>query len=382
MARRQIGVDASRCLRPRPTGTENYARHILSALLALDEAAAYEWVLYVDREPDARQFSWTQAPHATVRVLPRVRLWTHRALAREIRRRPPDLLFVPAHVLPFAGVSGAQPPAVMTVHDLGYEYFPEAHTPLQRFYLQWSTRYAVRRAARLICVSEATRTDLIRLYGARESKLDVVYEGDVRRRGPVADSAGRAQHSALGVTCPYMLFLSTVQPRKNVERLIRSYTRLVQTQALELDLVVAGQLGWLSETIVRTARRAPAADRIHLLGYVDEDAAAALYAGATFFCYPSLHEGFGLPILEAQSAGVPVMTSRRSALPEVAGDAALLVNPEDEEEIAAAMLRLSNDETLRQELIRKGYENVKRFSWPKAARETLAVLQKAMDPDP
>jgi len=299
-----------------------------------------------------------------------------------MRRRPPDWLFGPAHVWPFAGAFGAKPPAVMTVHDLGYEYFPEAHTPLQRRYLQWSTRYAVRRAARLICVSEATRTDLIRLYGARESKLDVVYEGDVRRRSPLADPIGTAHRSALGVTCPYMLFLSTVQPRKNVERLIRSYTRLVQTQALELDLVVAGQLGWLRETIVRTARRAPAADRIHLRGYVDEDAAAALCAGATFFCYPSLHEGFGLPVLEAQSAGVPVMTSRRSALPEVAGDAALLVNPEDEEEIAAAMLRLSNDETLRQELIRKGYENVKRFSWSKAARETLEVLQKAMDSDP
>ena len=381
MSRRQIGVDASRCLRALPTGTENYARHILNALLVLVEAADYEWVLYVDREPDSQQFPWSQMAHATVRVLPRVRMWTHRALAREMRRQPPDLLFVPAHVLPCSWPPGSGPPTVMTVHDLGYEYFPEAHKPLQRFYLQWSTRYAVRRAARLICVSEATRTDLIRLYGASESKLDVVYEGDVHRRRPLADQ-GIAHRSALGVTRPYMLFLSTVQPRKNVERLIRSYTHLVQTQALALDLVLAGQLGWLSETIVRAARHSPAADRIHLLGYVDEDAAAALYAGALFFCYPSLHEGFGLPVLEAQSVGVPVMTSRHSSLPEVAGDAALLVDPEDEEDIAAAMLRLSQDEALRQDLVRKGHENVKRFSWPKAARETLEVLKKAMDRKP
>ena len=377
MSRLQIGVDASRCLRALSTGTENYARHILSALLALDEAAEYEWVLYVDREPKAQRFPWSQVPHATVRVLPRVRMWTHRALAGELRRQPPDLLFVPAHVLPFFWPPGSGPPTVMTVHDLGYEYFPEAHKPLQRFYLQWSTRYAVRRAARLICVSETTRTDLMQLYGARESKLDVVHEGAVRRR-PLADQ-GSAHRSSLGVTRPYILFLSTLQPRKNVERLIRSYTQLVQSRNLDLELVLAGQLGWLSKTIVHTARHSPAADRIHLLGYVDENEAAALYAGAMFFCYPSLHEGFGLPVLEAQSVGVPVMTSCHSSLPEVAGDAALLVDPEDEEDIAAAMLRLSEDAALRQELIRKGYENVKRFSWPKAARETLEVLKKAME---
>ncbi len=377
MSRRQIGVDASRCLQIRPTGTENYACHILTALLALDEAPEYEWLLYVDQEPGAGTFPWLQASHVTVRVLPRVRLWTHRALAGEMRRQPPDLLFVPAHVLPFAWSSRSGPPAVMTVHDLGYEYFPKAHTRRQRFYLQWSTRYAVRRATRLICLSESTRADLTRWYGAQASRLDVVHAGGVWRR-PLADQSA-ACRASLGVTRPYMLFLSTLQPRKNVERLIHSYTRLVQTRNLDLDLVLAGQLGWLSETIAGAARHSPAADRIHMLGYVDEDEAAALYAGAQFFCYPSLHEGFGLPVLEAQFAGAPVMTSRHSSLPEVAGDAALLVDPEDEEDIAAAMLRLSEDEALRQELVRKGYENVKRFSWPKAARETLEVLKKAMD---
>ena len=378
MSRMRIGVDASRCLRPLPTGTENYARHILRALLALEEATEYEWVLYMDQEPTGEQYAWLHVPHATLRVLPRINMWTHRALAGEIRRESPDLLFVPAHVLPFSWRPRSSPPSVMTVHDLGYEYFPEAHTPLQRLYLKWSTRYAVRRARRLICVSQATRSDLMRLYGASESKLDVIYEGEVRRRSPLPDQ-GIACRASLGVTGPYMLFLSTLQPRKNVIRLIRSLAHLVQTREFELDLVLAGQLGWLSEPIAHAARHSPVAHRIHLLGYVDEDEAAALYAGARFFCYPSLHEGFGLPVLEAQSVGVPVMTSRHSSLPEVAGDAALLVDPEDEEEIAAAMLRLSEDEDLRQELIRKGYENVKRFSWPKAARETLEVLKKAME---
>ena len=377
-SRPRIGVDASRCLRAFPTGTENYARHILSALLNLEEAAEYEWVLYVDSNPVGQEVPWPDVPHASARLLPRVRMWTHRALSKEVRRRPPDVLFVPAHVLPICWPPGSGPPSVMTVHDLGYEYFPEAHNQLQRRYLQWSTRYAVRWSTRLICVSQATRADLIRLYGADPTKLDVVYEGDVRRRSLRAEQS-LASRTVLGITRPYMLFLSTLQPRKNVARLIRSYAHLVETQDPGLDLVLAGQLGWLSEPIVQLARNSPAADRIHLLGYVDEDEAAALYADATFFCYPSLHEGFGLPVLEAQSVGVPVMTSRNSSLPEVAGDAALLVDPEDEEDIAAAMLRLSQDEALRQELIQKGYENVKRFSWPKAARETLEVLKKAME---
>lgn len=375
-SKKRIGVDASRCLRAFPTGTENYARHILSALLDLAEAAEYEWVLYVDSDPAGMKVPWSQVPHATVRLLPQVRMWTHRALATELRRLPPDVLFVPAHVLPFTW--RPNPPSVMTVHDLGYEYFPEAHNRFHRRYLQWSTRYAVRRSTSLICVSQATRADLMKLYGAAAAKLEVVHEGDVRRRSLSAEQSS-ACLTTLGLTGPYMLFLSTLQPRKNVERLIRSFTQLVKTQDPGMDLVLAGQLGWLSEPIVQSARHSTATDRIHLLGYVDEDEAAALYTGATFFCYPSLHEGFGLPVLEAQSAGVPVMTSRNSSLPEVAGDAAILVDPEDEEEIAAAMLRLSQDEQLRQELIRKGHENVKRFSWPKAARETLEVLKKAME---
>lgn len=369
-----IGVDASRCLRDSPTGTENYARHLLQALLSLDEAAACRWRLYVDRQPAV----WMRGSHVEIRLLPRRRAWTHRALAGELRRDPPHALFVPAHVLPFALRPARRPPAVMTVHDLGYEYFPQTHKSLHRRYLRWSTRHAVRHAASLICVSQATSSDLQRLYKADAAKLRIVHEGHVARPG-VGVQEARAARESMGLNRPYLLFLSTLQPRKNVARLLEAFARLAEDPSWELDLALAGQAGWLSGPIMQQAQLSPAAPRIHVLGYVDEKEAATLYDGARAFCYPSLHEGFGLPVLEAQAAGVPVMTSNRSSLPEVAGDAALLVDPEDTEAIAAAMRRISEDEALREDLIRKGHENVKRFSWPRAARETLAVLKQVLD---
>jgi glycosyltransferase involved in cell wall biosynthesis len=159
--------------------------------------------------------------------------------------------------------------------------------------------------------------------------------------------------------------------------LISAYEQLCQRGEVAFDLVLAGKVGWLSDEIVAQAKASAQAERIHLLDYVPDNDLPPLMTGATFFTYPSLYEGFGLPLLEAQSLGVPVMSAKGSSLPEVAGDAALYVDPTDVEAIAQAMLRLSQDEALRQELIAAGYRNVQRFSWEKAAAETLTVLEEA-----
>jgi glycosyltransferase involved in cell wall biosynthesis len=176
---------------------------------------------------------------------------------------------------------------------------------------------------------------------------------------------------------PFALYLGTVQPRKNLVRLIHAHARLLSRGVWDLDLVIAGAPGWQAGKILAEPARLGVADRVHFTGYLSEVDRSALLGGAHFFCYPSLFEGFGLPILEAQGAGVPVLTANNSSLPEVAGDAAILVDPLDVEALADAMLRLSQDEALRQRLIAAGHENVKRFSWEKAARETLAVLEAA-----
>lgn len=389
----QIGVDVSRALRARRTGTERYALEIVRHLLALPESSTHLWRLYADVPPPAPAAPFPARTPGAARdnvewaVLAGRRLWTHRLLAAEVSRRPPDVLFVPAHVIPLVLWPRRLPPSVVTLHDLGYLHFPRAHPWGQRAYLDWSTRWSARAAARVIAVSQATADDLHAAYAVDRRKIDVIYEATVPGTPAAGDTAGNAAGGAAPVTLanakppslprPYALYVGTIQPRKNLVRLAQAYAQLVHTHGVTWDLALAGGPGWLSEEVVQGIDALGLEDRIHRLGYVPEPEMGPLLRNARCFCYVSLYEGFGLPVLEAQAAGVPVMTANNSSLPEVAGDAAILVDPTDVDAIADAMLRLSRDEVLRQELIAKGYANVARFSWEKAARATLAVLLKA-----
>jgi glycosyltransferase involved in cell wall biosynthesis len=372
-----IGVDASRALKSDLTGTERYSLEIIRHLLALPEARCHEWRLYTPTQPPTDLFPIDEQ-NVQYRVLPATRLWTHRALAWEVVRHPPDVLFIPAHVIPLLPPF-LLPATVVTLHDVGYRYFPEAHSLSQRIYLDLSTRWSAAVARRVIAVSQFTANDLERFYGAPAGKIRVIYEAvEARMRGGV-DARMRVSPQdwgAGGTARSYALYLGTIQPRKNLARLIEAYGLLLQREGVEWDLVLAGKRGWLSEHLYDLARQGGFAERVHFLGYVPEDEAQALMQNARFFAFPSLFEGFGLPVLEAQQKGVPVMCSNNSALPEVAGDAAILVDPDDVEAIADAMLQLSQDEALRQKLIAAGYENLKRFSWEKAAKETLSVFEE------
>ena len=371
-----IGIDASRSLRIEPTGTEFYSRQITGHMLA-EPNDRFAFRLYAPETPTAEAMRGAAPPPhdqraVTVRTLPGNRLWTHRALAWELCRRPPDVLFVPAHVVPFLPPA-CLPATVVTLHDIGYRYFPRSHTALQRLYLELSTRWSAAAAQRIIAVSRHTADDLQRVYGVPDAKIRVIHEAPVHRAPAPGQDAGPTPVYER----PFALYVGTIQPRKNLLRLIDAFARLIQQQQIGWDLVLVGRWGWLSEEYEKHAAASGLTGRVHFPGYLPDAAVAALMQQALFFTFPSLFEGFGLPVLEAQTTGVAVMCAKNSALPEIAGDAALLVDPEDVDDIAAAMLRLSRDEALRQELIAKGYENVKRFSWEKAARETLAVLEEA-----
>jgi len=361
-----IAVDASRTTAARRTGTENYALQLIRALLALDGPHRFQLYFRDAPPPDLLP----AAPRAELHVIPAPRLWTHLRFAVALWRARPDVTFVPAHTLPLAFPG----PAVITVHDLGYRYFPDAHPGLSRRYLDWSTRHSVRRAARVMADSLATARDLAAHYGVPQDRVTVVYPGVDESLARVTDPARLAAVRArYGLPETYLLFMGTLQPRKNIARIVQGYARWRQAGGRsDVGLVLAGQRGWLYDP-----RWTEGVEGVCLTGYIDDEDVAALYSGALALVFPSLHEGFGFPVLEAMRCGTPAITSTTSSLPEVAGDAALLVNPRDEAAIAQAIARVVSDGALRADLAARGAQQVARFAWRQAAEQTLHVLEQA-----
>ena len=364
----RIGFDASRLSVSQRTGTEHYTWELLRALGAIDRHNRY--LLYTNGRPAALP---PLPPNYSVRPIPFPRLWTHLRLSAEMLLHPPDVLFVPAHVLPLWSPQRA----VVTIHDLGYLHYPEAHPPAQQLYLRLSTLWNARRATHILAVSEATRRDIVRYCGVPESKISVVYHGVGERFRPVADPRRLQQVlDRYGVRPPYLLYVGTIQPRKNLERLIEAFARFLARQgATAPGLVIAGKRGWMTEAIERRAQELGIADRVRFIGYVAGGDLPALVGGALAYLLPSLYEGFGMPVLEAQACGTPVLASAVSSLPEVAGDAALLVDPLDVDAIAAGIEQLVVDPSLRSRLRDRGLQHVSGWTWERTARETLAVLE-------
>ena len=365
-----IGIDASRAAIARRTGTEAYAYHLIRALVPLASAKNHTVTLYFN-QPPAQPI--TPSAHNAC-VLPQRRLWTHIRLAAELHQRPPDVFFTPAHVIPIS----YRRAAVATVHDLGYHYFPESHTPNQVRQLTWSTRHNARRSRIVIADSQATVRDLATFYGISAEKTTVIYPGFDQALQPITDiEALAAVRQTYGISNPYFLFLSTLQPRKNIGRIVAAFAQIAER--VPQQLVLAGKQGWLAEPLLAQIAALPQSiqARIHLPGFVADDDKAALLSGATALIYPSQFEGFGFPVLEAQACDTPVLTADNSSLLEVGGESVCFVSAESADEIAAAMLKLAHDGTYRQTLIAAGRNNIKRFSWQAAAEQTLAVLERA-----
>ncbi|MGH2521266.1 MAG: glycosyltransferase family 4 protein [Anaerolineales bacterium] len=376
----RIGVDASRAAAARRTGTESYARYLTQALL--NQAPEHEFILYFRDRPVPGLFT-----RGASRVIPFPRLWTHARLSLELLAQPrPDVLFVPAHVLPLIHPL----PSVVTVHDLGYRYFPEAHPRAQRWYLDWSTRFSARAATHLIADSISTQRDLTRLYHVPADKITVVYPGRDESFHRIDPAPIRAKYNLPGA---YLLHVGTLQPRKNLIRLIEAFQHATirgespsrpnhhdlgrkpfAAKSPPVTLVLAGRPGWLSAPILAKVREH--APLVRHLDDVPDDDLAGLYSGATAFVFPSLYEGFGFPVLEAMACGAPVLCSNTSSLPEVAGEAALLVEPTDTAALASAIAHILSDADLRAVLAEKGFAQMQKFSWARAARETLRVLER------
>ncbi len=361
-----IGIDASRTTAARPTGTENYSLNLIRELVTLGEAHRFR--LYFNQPPRPGLIpEWAEK-----RIIPFPRMWTHVRLSWEMIEHSPDLLFVPSHVLPLAHPRRS----VVTIHDLGYLFHPEAHTLFQNAYLRWSTRYNARAASRVLADSEATRQDLIRHYRIPPERIDVVYPGRNESLAPVTDPDALAHvRVRYGLSEAYLLYVGTLHPRKNLVRLVQAFGLVASSQSPDLQLVLAGQKGWLYDEILAQVQRLGLADRVVLTGYVPDADLPALLSGALAFVFPSLYEGFGFPVLEAMACGTPAICSDVSSLPEVAGDAALLVDPLDTQALAETIGRILADENLRHELVQRGFRQLRRFSWRSCAEKTLGILE-------
>ena len=378
-----IGIDASRLSGTVQTGTERYSREVIQALIQI--APQHRFRLYARNERVSSELMRGDQSQceAQVRPIRRRRLWTHTGLGIEIMRRPPDALFIPAHVLPITlalpGQSG-QTRVVVTLHDIGYRHFPAAHPWQQRVYLDWSARFAAQRASCIVADSEATRQDIHRFYRAPLARIRVAYPGATTLPKITEEERQAAQRRfGLDAGQTFALHVGTLQPRKNLRRLVRAWRRVAADYPADLPaplLVLAGASGWGDEaTRLRAEIETQGlTDSVRLIGYITDKEKASLLSVARALAFPSLHEGFGFPVLEAQSAGVPVVCSNTSSLPEVAGDGAILVNPLDEHAIGDGLLQAMRDPAIRSRLITAGIRNVARFNWQDCARVILEAL--------
>jgi len=311
-------------------------------------------------------------PIATPNLLRRI--WADQIeLGRLVRQRHIELVHYPATIGPLRSTTAS----IVTVHDLSFLRHPEWFYRRHVFYFRFLGLPTIRRATRIIAVSQATAHDLVELLGIPASRIDVVYNGI---ESPIPASDPIAIRAAYGLPPSYVLYLGTVEPRKNLIRLIRAYDNVAGT--CSFDLVLAGRPGWKTASIRQAAADAQHRERIHFPGFIAEKDKHAVLTGAAAFVYPSLFEGFGLPVGEALSLGVPVITSSTSSLPEVAGDAALLVDPVCENALSDALERCETDPGMLRSLAASGPSQAARFSWENCASATLDVYRHAIMPAP
>ncbi|HKZ77864.1 MAG TPA: glycosyltransferase family 1 protein [Pyrinomonadaceae bacterium] len=356
-------------------GNESYIANLIEALAEIDGDNQY--TLYVTKRAAVDRFA-NRWPNFTVRTTlphtPLVRIPL--TLSAELRRKPVDVLHVQFTAPPFAPC-----PTVVSIHDLSFEHLPQTFKRRSRTQLRLTVRHSARTAARVLASSEYTRSDLISTYGISPELITVtpLAAPNHFQSITVATELERVRQR-YGISREYILSVGSIQPRKNLARLVAAYALLRANgpKGKLPQLVLVGKRAWLYDETIRTIAELGVSESVILTGYVPEAELPALYSGALCFVYPSYFEGFGLPPLEAMKCGTPVIVGNRTSLPEVVGDAGLLVDPFDVAAISGAIAALIDDSDLRKNLRLKGLEQAKSFSWHRTAQKTLEAYRQAV----
>jgi glycosyltransferase involved in cell wall biosynthesis len=304
-------------------------------------------------------------------------VWRQMQLPQQIRQHGIDLFHFPA----FIASLRSEIPSVVTIHDLCFLLFPETFSWLRRHYYRYIIPRSIDRCDAVIADSDSTRRDIIEHIGAGNIRIQTVHLGvDPVRFYNVADTSVRERvRERYDLPRDFILYVGTLEPRKNIPRLIRAFAYGIVSKGLPHDLVIAGRKGWLFKEIFREVRTLGLEQRVHFPGFVDPSDLAPLYSMARALAYPSLYEGFGLPCLEAMSCGTPVIVSDRSSLPELVGDCALLVDPMSVDAIAGALNKVCADEDCHKRLAERGPRHASHFSWLTTAKNTVAVYLRTVE---
>jgi len=372
-----IGIDAARVNREQKTGVEFYAFFLIQEMKKLGneemKKLGVRFVLYSDKPLQGELAQLPTNWESRVLKWPPRRLWTQVRLSWEMLVHPPDILFIPAHVPPLIHPKKT----VMMVHDIAAVKFPESYTWFQRLYSIWSARYAVKHLWKIIVPTQFVKEELkSEVRSQKSERIFVVPHGYDPRYQKIDDQA--AIDSVLtryNIRKPFILSVGRWETKKNTARIIQAFDQIsLQPTAYSLQLVLVGKPGYGYEAVKRAYEVSPAKDRILMPGYVDPQDLACIMNAADAFVFPSLYEGFGLPVLEALACGTPVVAGKGSSLEEVGGEACVYVDPLDVDDIARGIIVVMQNLELRMQNVERGLERVKNFSWEKCAKETMDVL--------
>lgn len=367
-----IGIDGSRAFLTQRTGIEEYSYQVIKHLMnKLGEHQARlastsglresrRVVLYLRKN---QKINFSLPANWKIKVLRWPRFWTQFGLSLEMLFHPVDVLFIPAHVAPLIHPKKT----FVVVHGLEYEIMKEAYSVWESFYMRYSIKLSCFWAKKIIAVSKNTRKDLIELYKIPENKIEVIYNGvNIEQKSKVSEQYKKYK--------PYLLFISRLEKRKNVAGIILAFEILKEKYKIKHKLILAGRPGFGYQEIKSKMDNSKYKNEIIEFGFATEDEKFNLINNSEVFLFPSFYEGFGLPILEAQNLGVPVVTSNTSSLTEVGGDSVAYATPSEPTSIADSTYKIISDENFKNAIIEKGYENVKRFSWAECADSIAKLL--------
>lgn len=368
-----IGIDGNEANTLRKVGIGQYAFELLKQFHNVkDEKESIKFIVYLKNEPNVQMPKETENWKYHI-VRPR-KFWTQVGLPFYLYTHSPkpDVFFSPNHYAPRV----SPVPTVVSIMDLSYIYFPDMFNSSDLYQLRNWTRYSVKKASKILTISQASKNDIITEYKKISDDIVVTYPGikvfDTEKDQNMTDLQ-KKNH----INGKYILFVGTLQPRKNIVRLFEAFKILREKEKFsDYRLVVVGKKGWLYENIIQAPQLLGIENSVQILNFVPDEDMPSLYKNAECFVLPSLYEGFGLPVLEAMRYGCPVVTSNVSSLPEAGGTAALYFDPTDVGDMAGIIEKVLSDKALTKDMVQKGYAQVKKFSWEKTARETLEVLKE------